>query len=431
MPETDQPAATPRRFYYGWVVLGVCIAGYVATSPGQSYVVALFNLSLQEAAGVGERALSTAYMLGTVASAFLMTPVGAWSDRVGPRRAMIVFALGVALAGMLAGHVSGFASLLLVFFLLRFFGQGALGLASGHLTALWFDRKLSTAEGFKAASMSLAVVLLPAAVIALIAALGWQRAYAALGLSAAALVVPLAWLVAKDRPEDAGQYLDGDPAPHLRRSDQPPPPDDPAFRLRQALATFCFWPLVLSGVLSGLIGTAMIFHIQPMLLEVGRDPEAAKSIIPAWGITSGVVVLFCGPLADRLRPAALVVASMVLLFAATAVLTGLETKWAGSAAFGLFGLSQGINILVVGPSVARFFGRAHHGSIRGFVTMLGVGGTSVGPLMLSLFAGWLGSFERALWPMACLTVPVMVAAAFIRRPQAPNRAPNASGSPLR
>lgn len=407
--------AKTSRLYFGWIILAVCICGYVATSPGQTYVVGLFNLELQNAAGVDESGLSSAYMIATVCSALLMSPIGAWSDRFGPRRAMAVFAGGLMIATALVGQVSGYLSLLLVFFLLRCFGQGALGLASGHLVAMWFEKKLSTVEGFKAASMSAAVVTIPFLVTMLIDAAGWKLAYFILGATGAAIVIPLTLFVAKDNPAQLGLPIDGIEHPD---PDRPPPPD-PAFTLGGALRTFAFYPLVLSSMVNGLIGTALLFHMQPMLGEAGRDPEAASVIIPAWGITSGIIVLTCGPLADRMKPALMIAASQCLLGVATLLMTQLDRPGFGVASMAVFGLSQGVGVLAAGPSIARFYGRKHHGSIRGAVTTVAVAGTAIGPLMLSEAAVLFGGFSQGLLAIAGLVVPLFLLALFIRKPQLP------------
>ncbi|MEL6796969.1 MAG: hypothetical protein AAFO89_09125, partial [Planctomycetota bacterium] len=90
------------------------------------------------------------------------------------------------------------------------------------------------------------------------------------------------------------------------------------------------------------------------------------------------------------------------------------------------GVSQGWGMAAAGPAIARFFGRPHHGAIRGFVTSAMVGGTATGPYLLTLVGGWLGATEestliRGLLAFAVVAVPVAVGAAFATRPSVRER----------
>ena len=48
---------------------------------------------------------------------------------------------------LLASYVADFASLLVVFFLFRMLGQGALSLLATNAVGMWFDTRLGTANG--------------------------------------------------------------------------------------------------------------------------------------------------------------------------------------------------------------------------------------------------------------------------------------------
>ena len=83
---------------------------------------------------------------------------------------------------------------------------------------------------------------------------------------------------------------------------------------------------------------------------------------------------------------------------------------------------MGLGSAVANPAIARYFGRAHHGGIRGTVTTAMVAGTGTGPIL----AGWIyersgGSFEWLLLSSAAVCVPLCVLAATLRPPTPPNR----------
>ena len=52
--------------YYGWVMLPIAMIAQVATSPGQSFAIAVFNQSFTETFRLSEKQLTGAFGLGTL-----------------------------------------------------------------------------------------------------------------------------------------------------------------------------------------------------------------------------------------------------------------------------------------------------------------------------------------------------------------------------
>jgi|GEM_PF-288631 len=501
MPLGPKPDNPPRH-YFGWTMLAVACLTTVATSPGQTFIVgALFSPEFEQSReqgglGLTKTAVSFAYMVATFASAALLTFVGTASDRYGPRRVIAFIAGGLALACAYMGLVQGFVTLLVGFFLLRFLGQGALGVVSGHTVALWFERRLGTVEAIRHGSMSLAVVLLPVPVAALINGYGWRWAFPILGVVVALLTLPAILLIFRNKPEDAGQALDGHapmsprawgmlttygsiglglglmiliwsnygwnwwhlfwPAlasviglvagPRVREiatqreqerdtstDDATDAAGDPAFTLREAMRTTAFWAIAGVGVLNGLVGTAIIFHMAGMAEAGGvfeGEPEEVKamaltlaaSVMAPWAITSGLATPIGGVLVDRIRPRYLLASSPPLLaLSASLVLLG---YWFGLGslfylAMAVFGVSQACAMSAGGPTIARWFGRAHHGAIRGFASTLGVAGTAVGPLILAFSSDYLDGFSPGLILFIVGAIPLTLTVWSIDRPARP------------
>lgn len=418
-------------------MLGVAACGLVASGPGQTVVVSQFNTSFREDLGLSASALGAAYMVGTVAAAAPLPLVGKLSDRFGPRLMLGLVALVFGLACASIGLVQGIVSLTIGFFLLRFLGQGSMSLVSGHALALWFERRLGTANGLKVMLGQLGFTALPGLTLLLIAELGWRLAYPALGLMVWALVLPLVIFVARNHPHEVGQKIDGDPPaePPGRdplREDASPEFDptghahiDPAFTLAETLRTPAFWIVSLAVALNGVIGTALIFHAQPLLESRGLEITLAADMVRAWSITMMLAVFPVGWLADRLPARVLLPAALALAMIGTAIpLTpidfgaGAAGVWLMRSSMIVFALSQALATGVGVPTIARYFGRAHHGAIRGVVTVLGVMGTGLGPVTLGLSLDLTGSFAPGLLGFIAAGAPLLVAAMFLKRPPA-------------
>lgn len=428
-PHIAEPPLKPETpFYYGWVVMPVAALMVVGTLPGQTVVVSQFNTSIRESLGIGNDALALAYLIGTLCAAVPLTLVGKLSDRIGPRRTAGLV-VGSFLLGILAlTNAAGLVSLTIGFILIRFLGQGALGMLSSHVLALWFERRLATVESIKHAAISLAGAVVPALVLVLINEFGWRRAYAVLGIAVAAVLLPLIAFVLRDRPEEIGQHLDNEPPEHHERWHDAHvanvmPRREVVFTLRETIATRSFWLLIAPGVLSGLAGTAMLFHIQPILTAAGlAEPErAGASAVAFWSVAMFCGLVSGGPIADRLPPRAILPVAGLGTGVSALVLQATASPLQAGIAMAIFGLSQGWGIAAAGPAIARFFGRPHHGSIRGFVTTAMVAGTATGPFLLTLLGRMLGDDVRSgLVAFGIAAVPIALGAAFATRPAAPD-----------
>jgi MFS family permease len=499
----DVPS-TRRPIFYGWVMLIVTTLATMATSPGQSFMVGTFSESIRADLGISLGGFSAAYMIATFAASLPLTLVGRLGDRFGTRAVMGAVAallglacvfIGVGTAAILrlglpddAQRIALLVTLTVAFFLLRFLGQGALGLVASHALAMWFERRLGIAEAVRHMGMPLAVAALPAVTLVLIDALGWRGAYAVLGAGVWLVVLPAVWLTYVNRPEDVGQHLDGRPAT-LRGSHSEPPAPDAAdqpstssrdhaatpdwaddradieldapsigeagdmhghaeaadrttrtdeftggveFTLREAMTTQAYWIVTASMVLSSAVGTAFVFHTQPMMADLGSGRAAAAAVVGTLGVVTLIVTLPYGVLVDRVRPARLLPVSTLFLagacgcYALAASLPGdrgpLSLSWtllAVHVGFGLLGLSQGMLWLLASPIFARYFGRRHHGAIRGSLTTFMVIGTSAGPFVFATWRELTGSFTDPYAWTGAAAVPLVIWALFLKRPPNP------------
>ncbi len=393
-PSVPEPALRAESaFYRGWLMLPIATLMTVCTLPGQTVVVSQFNTSIRDSLGIPLESLALAYLIGTLAAAFPLTYVGMVSDRIGPRLTTFFVTLGLTLACLTAASATNIIALTLAFFMLRFLGQGALGMLASHLLALWFERRLATVESIKHAAMSLAGAGAPLVVVWLINTQGWRSTYTILGLAVSVLILPLVVTLFRNKPEDIGQHLDNEPPKHHEKWHEAHETnlqlEAPAhFTLKQTTRTLAFWCVALPSIFAGLVGTAMLFHIQPIMEEKNvPDFEAAGALAASsWALVQFVSILGAGPIADRVHPRILLPISGALTAASLTLMALTPNALGVTLAMGIFGLAQGISMAVSGPTIARYFGRPNHGSIRGFMTTLMVAGTALGPFIIALGA---------------------------------------------
>ncbi len=431
-------AAKPARFY-GPVMAGVALLVTLASLPGQTVVMGLFNQPIRDALGLSVIEISWAYTIGTLAAAAPLQLVGRLADRLGVRTAIGLVTVGFTIALALTPLSRGAVSLTVAFFFLRFLGQGSLGMLGGHILAMWYERKLGMHESIRHVGMALGSGAAPLLVLPLIHAVGWRVALLIIAGIIAAVLLPLVFTIFRNRPEDIGQHLDGDPVEHTTHDTLhggPPPRNDPAFTLREALGTRAFWVLLSAMVPPGIIGTALLFHMQTLLESIGADPANADKAIAPWPVATAAAMLAGGWLADRVHAnrvlpiAALVMgASCLVIWAATTEVTLARWEVIGAGML-VFGLAMGLGVSNANPAIARYFGRTHHGSIRGLVSTAIVAGTGAGPLL----AGWIyeafdHSFAPLLLAFAIACVPLALIAATLCPPTPPTHGPTGTPHP--
>lgn len=91
-------------------------------------------------------------------------------------------------------------------------------------------------------------------------------------------------------------------------------------------------------------------------------------------------------------------------------------------------MTQSLIFVLASPIFARYFGRKHHGAIRGTLTRSMILGTAVGPAALSFAAEAFGSYTIPLLLCGAITIPLTIAALSMRQPPYPDNPPQPIGS---
>ena len=198
------------RFFYGWLMVVVAMAGYFASGPGQSHIFSVFILPLSRDLGLDQTQISSAYALATLAAAFGLPYIGRLIDRYGMRRVVLITTTLLGFAAIAFGRVQGLIMLCLLFGALRFLGQGTLMLSSSNLVAQWFSKKRGFAASLVALGFSASVAFHPPLAQWLIDQVGWRDAWLWLGIMTWAIYLPLVFFLVQNKPEDIGLTPDGD-----------------------------------------------------------------------------------------------------------------------------------------------------------------------------------------------------------------------------
>ena len=390
--------------YYGWIVLGISTLGMAATLPGQTAGVSLFIDAFIEDLGLSRSAVSWFYTVATVLGSLSLPLVGRLVDRFGPRRMAVAIIACFAVSCIGMNWVSGWIGVFVGFVCLRGFGQGALSLVNNHAVNLWFERRRGLAVGILGLGMAGATALFPPLIDEGIQSYGWQTTYLLMGGLLAITMLPLGALLYRDAPEDYGLSSDPEPAtdsttePTVSTEDTAVHGLDPGTAYR----TWTFWLFTVAGVCTAGLGTGLLFHHFSILEEVGVGRDLAAQVFIPLGVVTAVFNVGTGWLVDRYPPRFLLGCQLALFGAMMGLLPAANTTIEVWVYGGVFGITQGMQQALLGSAYAYYFGRLHHGTIRGLANTVFIGGTAIGPAVLALGPAFMDGFAPILW----LTTPL-------------------------
>lgn len=401
-------------FFYGWVVLAAATIGMAATLPAQTAGVSLFIDAMIADLGLSRTAVSWMYTVATVIGASALPLVGKFLDRLGPRQMVLLVTLLLALTCVGMGYVNGWVLLLVGFVLLRGLGQGALALVNNHAVNLWFEQRRGVAIGILGLGMAAATAVFPPLINDLIADFGWRTTFPIMGAAVAAVMVPLGFVFYRAAPEHFGLQPDGanngSSSSHAGAESTSDEALIEGLTAREARRTWTFWVITIGGVCTAGLGTGLLFHHFSILEGNGIGREMAALLFVPLGVLTGASNLGSGWLVDRFSPRRLL-GVLLLVFGAMMAAIPLVTTPVGVWAYGIvFGVAQGMQGVVLGSAYAYYFGRAHHGAVRGLATTIFVGGTAIGPPLLALGPDWFGSYDPVLWLLTPLPLGLAAAA---------------------
>ncbi len=407
---SDRSQRLGKRPFYGWWMVAVALLVNGITGGAVWSSVGVWIKVLRDDFGWSRTELTLAFSLSQLESSFIGPLSGYFTDKFGSRR-MVLIGLLIMGAGFLVfsemRRVADFSetSNLAIFylaFIIIMLGAG-LGTFLPVMTALnrWFFRRRSTAiaiagEGYFLSGITivplLAWSLTPEHV-------GWEETSRLIGFVILAAAWPISRLV-RNRPEDYGQYPDGDEpsvsteirSPAEQTQGLGPEADgSPDFTARQALRTPAFWYITFGQSLSSMLNAALTVHLILMLTDEKLMGEELSLQLASfvWSVimaTGAVFQLIGGYLGDRFSKRLVLSVSGSIQaagFAGFAYAAYIETPELAFLFGAVYGAGFGTRIPLTTAIRGDYFGR------KAFATIMGISSAPMYLLMLlaPLFAG--------------------------------------------
>lgn len=414
------------RLFYGWVIVAVSLVT-VAVSYGVRYSFSRFFLVMIDDFGWSRAVASGVFSANIITYGILSPLSGALTDRLGPRKVLTVGALVLGLGAILASRANAVWQFYLLWMLIAMGGALVGYVPHSVILANWFVKRRGAALGIFSLGFGLSFFS-PLLTQILISTLSWRSAYLFWGLLAPGVIVPLALLFQRRRPQDLGLQPDGSPGEGGDGVTGRGRPDativDPAWvstdwTLARALKSRRFWALFLAAFcVWGLGLNVVIAHQVALVVDVGYTELFATLVFAFYGGMNMTGTLG-GFISDRLGReltatlgcTAMVLGAMMLRLVQDASQPYLLYIYAV-----LFGLGAGLNSPTISAAAADLFQGRNFGSINGFIVAgFGLGG-ALGPYLGGLIYDIAGSYDLALI-MVILATALAMALVWIAAPR--------------
>jgi len=382
--------------YYGWYIVAVAFVASMMSSGVQAYTLGVFLKPMTEDLSWTRTDISIGQTVSTVVTGLLAFVVGPLLDRRGGRGLMVAGAFIGGLGFMALGSMQELWQYYVIRGGLITVGSVGMGaLVVNVAVSNWFVRMRGRAVAISAMGISVSALVLPTLSTSLMNTYGWRTAWVIIGGAIWVVVIPLAWLLMRRRPEDYGLYPDGDIDPPGRTAQRVEQAGDDVWTRSEVVRTRTLWMLIATFGLGQMGLGAVLLHLIPYLTDTGFSPgEAARGfgMIGAAGLLSKPLWGFG---LERM-PTRLLAAGEFLLMglgiALTLVVTGTLAMY---VAIFVIGLGIGGVVTVQEVVWANYFGRLSLGTVRGVGRPFTIVSSAGGPVFAGAAYDIGGSYEPA------------------------------------
>ncbi len=345
--------------------------GFLATfmsSFGQTFFIGLFNPHFEAAIHISDSRLGIYYGLATLTSGSLLFWLGGTMDRFHLRHAVLLTLALFVCGCLLAGSVMNQVALFVAFLLLRLGGQGLMTHLGVVVAARGGGQRKASAIARASMGVILGEAMLPAIVLAVLAAIGWRWLWwGAAGILLLGVLPAMLQLGAGARWRDVA--ADADTFTIDRR--------------RTLLRQPIFWAGLTLLLAPPFMTTGFLFDQALISRRMHWPPGHVGAAFTIFALCRALATWTYGRAADRfgaLPMARLHLLPMALGFGSLAVPLGPASIW---VAFAGLGFTNGANSVLGGAVWVELFGESSLGLVRGVFVACMVAATALAPMVMS------------------------------------------------
>lgn len=396
------------------------------------YGISIFFVAIIKEFGWSRTLLSSVFSLSRLEGGVMGPLEGILTDKLGPRKLMVVGLPLMALGFVLLSQVNSLLAMLLVYILPITLGS-TLGTFTPVSAAIanWFVRRRAIALGCALSGTALGGAAVVPVLGWWISTYGWRSATVAAGALILVLGFPIA-LIMRHRPEQYGYLPDGvDPtigpctsATETRQAEgAPQAPEAVEFRPLQSLKTPAFWLIGLSLSLRSIVTTGFTLHFAAMMVDRGLSLAVASSFLGSVALISLVGRLGLGWLGDTMDKRYLLAATMSVMGLAMLGMSQAQGMGLVVVLLVVYAVTYGGAVTLPMALQADYFGRRAFATIWGLLHVVQTAGMMIGPVFAGFVYDITQSYFLAFVGFGAAALLAAILLACVRRPAAPPSIP--------
>jgi MFS family permease len=289
---------TPKRLYYGWIML-VAVVFVMLAGSGIRAVFGVFIKPIEAEFGWTRAQLSGAAALSLFVLGAVGPMVGWLADVWGPRRVMLLSTAILGAGTLLSSFVGHLWQFYISAGLLMAMGAGGLGMAtSSTVAARWFVARRGLILGILGGAMSAGQMLIVPMAVVIIRFYGWRASFLWLGIGVLVLALPMILAFVRNDPADMGlrPYGAGTAAGAAFGGVK----DERRVPVSEAMGVPAFWLLAVTFFVCGYTSNGLVLtHLVPHAAEHGFSEMHAAQALGLMGAMNIVGTVASGWICDR------------------------------------------------------------------------------------------------------------------------------------
>jgi MFS family permease len=289
---------TPKRLYYGWIML-VAVVFVMLAGSGIRAVFGVFIKPIEAEFGWSRAQLSGAAALSLFVLGAVGPMVGWLADVWGPRRVMLLSTAILGAGTLLSSFVGHLWQFYISAGLLMAMGAGGLGMAtSSTVAARWFVARRGLILGILGGAMSAGQMLIVPMAMVIIRLYGWRASFLWLGIGVLVLALPMILAFVRNDPADMGlrPYGAGTAAGAAFGGVK----DERRVPVSEAMGVPAFWLLAVTFFVCGYTSNGLVLtHLVPHAAEHGFSEMHAAQALGLMGAMNIVGTVASGWICDR------------------------------------------------------------------------------------------------------------------------------------
>jgi MFS family permease len=409
------------KFYYGYWLVAVAFVAQFVSVGSQNYVIGSFLKPMTTDLGWTRADFQLSRTVAQFVTAFIGFFIGAYVDRNGGRRLMLIGIAVLGVAMFATSWVQNEWQWLLLNGIALTAGASLAGNFVVNVTlSKWFVTQRGRMVGLASMGVSSAGVFLTPAATVLVDGVGWRMAWRILAVAAVVIMIPVS-LMMRRAPEDYGLHPDGRSDAEVAMGAGRAAAADFASSLtrNEAIRTRSFYLIVFGFGFGVLSSPVMLAQTIPYMTDAGYSRNMASLMITLTSIPALVTKPLWGYLGERMAPSKLIaigfltsaIALVIIVFAVKA-----HTNSMVYTGFFLLGFGWGGLIPLQEVVWADYFGRRYLGAVRSAGLPLSLLISASAPFLTTIYFDRVGNYDGAFLAAAGLAVLATVLVLMSKRP---------------